>query len=162
LWRGWRQGFIGMLLHLVGVFMVFFLIAHYFPMVKHGLMHRLQLGVGISTILSVILILVMIALIVQIIKMVLERTISMMHMSFINSAIGAMLGFMTGLLITVVISILIDTSPAMSQTLENSSKHRVYAGIKVIRGEMYSALKLKTKFPVPVDSTSAVLPIIPE
>lgn len=158
MYRGWRKGFIGMLLQLVGVILVFLLIAHYFPLVKHGLMLKLHLGVLLSTIMAVILIVALIAIIVQIIKIILERTLKAMNMSFINSAIGAILGFMTGLLMLVVLSILIDVIPALSRPLENSYKHRVYSAVKVVRSEMYTAFKLKSKLSSDTDSTLANIP----
>jgi len=158
MWRGWRKGFIGTLLHLVGVIMVFFLVAHYFPMVKQGLIIKLHLGTLLSTILAVILIVAMIAIIVQIIKLILERTLKLIHMSFINSAMGALFGFMTGLLLIVVLSILIDVVPALSRPLENNVKHRVYSAVKVVRGEMYTSFKLKSKLSNEADSTIANIP----
>ncbi len=151
MWRGWRKGFVGMLLHLVGVILVYFLVAHYFPLVKAGLMDKVHMGTILATILAVVLIVAMIAIIVQIIKMILERTLKLMHISFINSAMGAILGFMTGLLMLVVLSILIDVMPFLSRPLENSSKHRVYSAVKVIRGEMYTAFELKHKIPADTD-----------
>lgn len=153
-YQGWRKGFIGMLLHLAGVIMVFFLIAHYFPVVKYGLMLKLHLGIVLSTILAVILIVAMIALIVQIIKMVLERTLKLMHISFLNSSMGALMGMLTGLLAIVVLSLLIDVVPYFRNQLANSEKHKVYAAVKVVRTEMYSAFRIKerlTKPSEPVD-----------
>jgi uncharacterized membrane protein required for colicin V production len=144
-WRGWSKGFIGMLLHLAGIVLVFFLVAHYFPVVKTGLMLKLHLGVILSTILAVIMIVAMIALIVQIIKMLLEKTLKLMHISFLNSSMGALMGFLTGLLVMVVLSIFIDIVPFVSKPLQNSEKHRVYAAVKVVRSEMYSAFKIKER-----------------
>ena len=154
MWRGWKKGIIGMLLHLVGIILVFFLIAHYFPLVKEGLILKLHIGVILSTILAVVLIIAMIAIIVQIIKMILEKTLKLMHISFINSAMGAIIGFLTGLLMLVVLSILIEVIPSFSRTLDNGSKHRVYAAVRVVRGELYSAFKIKDKLPVKVNPIS--------
>jgi uncharacterized membrane protein required for colicin V production len=162
LFRGWRKGFIGMLLHLVGIILVFFLIAHYFPLVKHGLMLKLHLGAILSTILAVILIVAMIALIVQIIKMLLERAVKLMHISFINSSVGAMLGFLTGLVFLVILSMLIDLIPAVSRPLENSDKHRVYAAVRVVRLEMFNSFKLKNKITSLADSSKVKLPKLPK
>jgi uncharacterized membrane protein required for colicin V production len=145
MWRGWRKGFIGMLLHLAGVIMVFFLVAHYYPLVKDGLMLKLHLGSLLSMILAVILIVALIALIVQIIRLLLEKAVKIMHMSFLNSAMGALLGFLTGLIFIIVLSILIDFIPSFKKPLENTQKHRAYAAVKVVRGELYSALKMKGK-----------------
>jgi membrane protein required for colicin V production len=162
LWRGWRKGFIGMLLHLIGVILVFFLIAHYFPLVKHGIMVKLHWGALLSTIMAVVLIVAMIALIVQIIRLILERAVKAMNMSFLNSAIGALLGFLTGLFLLVVLSILIDVVPYVSKRLENNDKHRVYAAVKVVRTEIYSAFKMKDKIAAIEDSTKAKLPELPK
>lgn len=162
MFRGWRKGFIGMLLHLVGIILVFFLVAHYFPLVKHGLMLKFHLGVILSTVLAVILIVALIALIVQIIKMLLERAVKLMHISFINSSIGALLGFLTGLVFLVVISILIDVIPFVSRPLENTDKHRVYGAVKVIKTEMFNACKLKDKLSDIADSTRIKLPKLPK
>lgn len=143
--RGWRKGFIGMLLHLAGVILVFFLIAHYYPTVKQGLIDKLHLGGLLATILAVILIVALIALIVQIIRLLLEKALKIMKMSFLNSALGALLGFLTGLLFIIVVSLLIDFIPYFRRPLENAQKHRVYSAVKVVRGELYSALKMKQK-----------------
>lgn len=159
LWRGWRKGIIGMLLHLAGVILVFFLIAHYFPLVKYGLMLKLHLGNALSTILAVVLIVAMIALIVQIIRILLEKTVKLMHMSFFNSALGALFGFLAGLLLVVVLSILIELVPSFKQKLENADRHRVYAAVKVIRAELYSTFNIDKKIS---EMAKAVLERLPE
>jgi membrane protein required for colicin V production len=157
LWRGWRKGFIGMLLHLAGVILVFFLIAHYYPAVKQGLIDKLHLGGLLATILAVVLIVALIALIVQIIRLLLEKAMKMMKISFLNSALGALLGFLTGLLFIIVVSLFIDFVPSWRKPLENPQKHRVYSAVKVVRGELYSALKMKQKaVPAPADTTKTV------
>jgi membrane protein required for colicin V production len=147
IWRGWRKGFIGMLLHLAGVILVFFLVAHYFPMVKQGLMLKLHLGNVLSTILAVILIVAMIALIVQIIRMLLEKAVKLMHISFLNSSMGALLGFLTGLLFIVVLSLLIELVPSFNRALANTERHRVYAAVRVVRSELFTAFKISYKAP---------------
>lgn len=158
LWRGWRKGFIGMLLHLIGIILVFFLIAHYFPLVKHGIILKLHLGVFVSTILAVVLIVALIAIIVQIIRMLLEKAVKLMHMSFINSAMGALFGFMAGLIFLVVLSIMIELIPSVERSLRNSDKHRVYAAVKIIRSELDNVLQRKVKLPAVVDSLAVKIP----
>ncbi len=159
LWRGWRKGIIGMLLHLVGVILVFFLVAHYFTMVKYGLMTKLHLGSALSTILAVVLIVALIALIVQIIRLLLEKTVKLMHVSFFNSALGALLGFLTGLLLVVVLSILIELVPSFRQKLENADRHRVYAAVKVVRTELYSTFKIDRKISAAAKAALEKLPL---
>jgi len=158
MWRGWRKGIIGMLLHLAGVILVFFLIANYFPLVKQGLILKLHLGNALSTILAVVLIVAMIALIVQIIRLLLEKTLKLMHMSFFNSALGALFGFLTGLVFIIVLSILIEIVPSFERKLENADKHRVYAAVKVIRKELYTAFKIDERIS---DLTKSALEKIP-
>jgi uncharacterized membrane protein required for colicin V production len=158
IWRGWRKGLISTLLHLAGVLLVFFLIAHYFPLVKQGLVLKLHLGSALSTILAVILIVAAIALIVQIIRLLLEKTLKLMHVSFINSALGALVGFLTGLLAVVVLSILIEVIPSVRRDLNNADRHRVYAAVKVVRGELYNALNIQERVATVKDSAKAKLP----
>jgi len=159
IWRGWRKGIIGMVLHLVGVVLVFFLIAHYFPLVKQGLMQKLHLGAALSTILSIVLIVAVIALIVQIIRLLLEKAVKLMHMSFFNSSLGAVLGFMTGMLFIVIISILIELVPSFRRDLQNSDRHRVYAAVSVVRSELYTALKIRDRFSAIIDTTGVKKPL---
>lgn len=147
MWRGWSKGIISMLLHLAGVILAFFLIAHYYPLVKQGLILKLHLGEILSTILAVVLIVALIALIVQIIRLLLEKAVKLMHMSFFNSALGALFGFLTGLLFIVILSILIELVPSFKRNLQNTEKHRVYSAVTVVRSELYSALKIKHKIP---------------
>jgi len=142
---GWRKGIIAMLLQLAGVVLVFFLIAHYFPLVRNGLMVKLHLGSLLSSILGVVLIVALIALIVQIIRLIMEKTVQVMHVSFLNSAIGALVGFLTGLILIVVLSIMIELVPSFRHPLQNAERHRVYAAVRVVRSEMYSAFKLQKK-----------------
>jgi membrane protein required for colicin V production len=142
---GWRKGIIAMVLQLAGVVLVFFLIAHYFPLVKHGLMVKLHLGSLLSSILGVILIVALIALIVQIIRLIMEKTMQMMHVSFLNSAIGALIGFLAGLILIVILSLLVELVPSFRRPLENSERHKVYAAVRVVRSEIYSAFKLQKK-----------------
>ncbi len=145
IWHGWRKGLISMALKLAGTILVFFLLAHYFSLVRQGLVQKLHLGAALSTILAVILIVALIALIVQIIRLLLEKTLKLMHMSFINSALGALTGFLLGLLAVVTFSILIDAIPPFRNTLSNESRHRVYSAVRVVRSELYSAFKIKER-----------------
>ena len=117
-------------------------------------MVKAHMGVILSTILAVILIVAMIAIIVQIIKLILERTLKLMHMSFLNSAIGGLLGSLTGIIFVVVLSLLIDVVPALSRPLQNNEKHKVYAAVKVIKGELYNAFKLEGKLPAKIVAPS--------
>jgi len=162
MWRGWRKGFIGMLLQLVGIILVFFLVSHYYPLVRQGLMVKLQAGYLTATILAVILIVALIALIVHIIRLILERTVKAMSLSFLNSSIGALLGFLCGVIFMVVLSTLIEIFPVFANKLENSTKHRVYAAVRVVRTEMYSALKLDKKLQSIKESTLEKLPDLPK
>ncbi len=155
---GWRKGIIAMALQLAGAFLVFFLIAHYFPLVRNGLMVKLHLGSLLSTILGVILIVALIALVVQIIRLLMERTLKLMHVSFLNSSLGALIGFLTGLIVVVVLSIMIELVPSFRRSLDNSEKHKAYAAVRVIRSEMYSAFKIKQKIAGAAESAKARLP----
>lgn len=146
-WRGWRKGLISMVLQFVGVILVFFLIAHYFPLVKNGIVLKLHLGTVLSTILAVILIVAAIIIVVQLVRLLLEKTLKLMHVSFLNSALGTLVGFLTGLLAVVVFSILIEAIPPFRSSLSNPQKHRVYAIVQVVRNELYDAFKLKEKYP---------------
>jgi len=147
--RGWMKGLVGMLLQLVGLILVFFLIAHYLPLVKAGLMLRLHLGSILSTILAVILIAAVILLISKIILILIEKTLKLMHLSTLNSALGALTGLLVGLFCVVVLTVILDYFPSLTKPLENPNKHKVYAAVIVVRGELYSAFKIKPHLPKP-------------
>lgn len=139
---GYRRGLIGMLINLAGFVLSFLLVSHYYPLVRQGLMIRLHLGSTLATILAVCLIIMSITVIVKLVIFFLDRTIKLMNLSFLNRSLGAIFGLFNGILCVVIISIVIDYIPLISNRLNDSSQHRVYAGVRVIKEDLVDNLKV--------------------
>ncbi|NCU27415.1 CvpA family protein [Candidatus Nomurabacteria bacterium] len=139
---GYRKGLVGMLINLAGFVLSFLLVSHYYPLVRQGLMIRLHIGGGFATFLSICLILVSITVIVKIVIYLLNKTISMMNLSFLNRSLGAVFGLANAILCVIIISIVIDYVPPLSERLRDSGKHRVYAGVCVIKEDLVDKLKI--------------------
>ncbi|PKN77749.1 MAG: hypothetical protein CVU48_10565 [Candidatus Cloacimonetes bacterium HGW-Cloacimonetes-1] len=139
---GYRKGLVGMLINLAGFVLSFLLVSHYYPLVRQGLMIRLHVGSGFATFLSICLILLSITMIVKIVIYLLDKTISVLHLSFLNRSLGAIFGLVNALLCVIIISLIIDYIPVLSKPLGDSEKHRVYAGVCVIKEDLVDKLKI--------------------
>ena len=139
---GWRRGLAAAVVQLCGYILTFFLEGHYYPLVQRSLILKYHLARPLATIISVLLIIVLIAVVVKVVVYVLNRVLSALRLSSINKGIGAFMGLLNGLLIVIILMVMLDFIPRVSAPLENSQRHRVYAGISVLKEELFSKLKL--------------------
>jgi uncharacterized membrane protein required for colicin V production len=95
-----------------------------------------------ATVLSVLLIIALIVVVVRIVIFALNRLLSAMHLSALNKAIGTVLGFANGLLVVIILMVMLDFIPGLSTPLQNGENHRVYAGINVLKEELFTKFKL--------------------
>jgi len=142
IYLGWRRGFVAAIVQFCGYILSFFLVGHYYPLVQRNLILRYHLAHWLATVFSVLLILVLIVVVVRIVVYILNRVLKAMKLSTLNKAGGATLGLINGLLIVIIFMVMLDFVPKVSTPLENSQKHRVYAGISVLKEELFSKLKL--------------------
>ncbi len=142
IYLGWRRGLVAAIVQLCGYILSFFLVGHYYPLVQRNLILRYHLAQWLARVLSVLLILVLIVVVVRIVVYILNRVLKAMKLSTLNKAGGATLGLFNGLLIVIICMVMLDFIPKVSTPLENSQKHRVYAGISVLKEDLFSKLKL--------------------
>ncbi len=140
-----RMGLVGALVHLAAIIFSFFLVSHFYPAVRYGLMAKLNTQPLLANLASIILIVTIILVLVQLVIFALERILGYMHLSFINHALGGLFGFLGGLIIVVILSVMIDYFPGISAKLADAEKHRVYNGVLVIKEEVFNTLKLKAQ-----------------
>ncbi|MDD2228882.1 MAG: CvpA family protein [Candidatus Cloacimonetes bacterium] len=139
---GWRKGVAAALIQLCAYVATFFLAGHYFPLVQRSLLIKYHLARGIATVISIVLILVLVAVVVKLTIYACNRLIFAVKLSNINKAIGAALGFGNGLLVIIIFMVMLDFVPSISTPLKNGETHRVYAGIDVLKEDLFSKLKL--------------------
>ncbi|GAB1469056.1 hypothetical protein MASR2M64_18320 [Candidatus Cloacimonadota bacterium] len=139
---GWRKGVVAALIQLGGYVATFFLVGHIFPLVQRSLLVKYQLAHGLATVASVVLILVLAVVVVKLTVYAFNRFIYAVKLSTFNKIVGAALGFGNGLLVIFIFMVMLDFIPSISTPLKNGENHRVYAGIDVLKEDMFSKLKL--------------------
>ncbi len=142
IYLGWRRGLVAAIVQFCGYILSFFLVGHYYPLVQRNLILHYHLARWLATVISVLLILVLIVVVVRIVVYILNRVLKAMKLSTLNKAGGATLGLINGLLIVIIFMVMLDFVPKVSTPLENSQNHRVYAGINILKEELFSKLKL--------------------
>ncbi len=139
---GWRRGFVAAIVQLCGYILTFFLVGHYYPLLQRSLLIRFHFARWMATVFSVLLIIALIVVVVRLVIYTLNRLLSAMHLSALNKAIGTVLGFANGLLVVIILMVMLDFIPGLSTPLQNGEKHRVYAGINVLKEELFTKFNL--------------------
>jgi len=140
---GWRRGLAAAVINLMGVIAGFFLVGHFYPLVARSLMIKYKLSSSLSTLLAVLLISVLLAVVVRLVIAALNRVLKALKLSSLNRFAGMLLGFANGLLILICVMIVLDYFPRVSTPLKDSSRHRVYAGVNLLKDELLKGLNLK-------------------
>ncbi|MDP2173286.1 MAG: CvpA family protein [Candidatus Cloacimonadaceae bacterium] len=140
---GWRKGLAGALINLAGLVATFFLVSHYYPLVSSNLMLKYHLGKGWAVFLAVIIIVLLIAVVGRLVIYLCNRLLKVIRLSYPNKLLGMVFGFVNGLLILIILTVVLDFFPHVSSPLKNSSKHRVYAGVDLLKDELFGKLKLQ-------------------
>lgn len=142
MFMGWRKGLVATIINLAAVIVGFFLIGHFYPLVANSLQNKFSLSASLSTIISVILILVLLTVLVRVVIAIFHRILKGLKLSGVNRLFGMLLGLINGLLIVFCVMIVFDYFPRFSQSLKDPSRHRVYAGVHLLKDETFSTLKL--------------------
>ncbi|MDP2400686.1 MAG: CvpA family protein [Candidatus Cloacimonadaceae bacterium] len=142
---GWRRGLAGALIKLAGLVATFFLVSHYYPLVSSNLMLKYHMGKGWASVLAVVLIALLIAVVARLVIYFCNRVLKLMKLSFANKLLGMIFGFVNGLLILIILTVVLDFFPKVSAPLKNSSRHRAYAGVNLLKDELFEKLNLKQK-----------------
>jgi len=145
MWHGLRRGLVGMLLNLAGIVAVFFLIGHFFQMIKTALIDKFGFNEIMAWIISLLLLIVVVYLINRIVRSLVERTMMFLNINFINRILGGIFGFICGLVIVVIFSLIIDIFPSVRDTLNDPEEHPVYSAVEVVKHEAVTKLKLEAK-----------------
>jgi len=65
--QGWRRGLAGMIIRGGGIVASFFLIGHFFPLVKTSLLANYKMGVVLATIIALLLIIVLMVVLIRLV-----------------------------------------------------------------------------------------------
>ncbi len=134
-WHGLRRGLVGMLLNLAGIVAVFFLVGHFFSLVKSALINKFGFNEIMAWVVGLLLFFVFVYLISRIVRSLVERTMLIWNLSFFNRILGGFLGLLCGLGIVIVFTLIIDYIPSARDKLKDPVQHRVYSAIEVIKQE---------------------------
>ena len=139
---GWRKGLLANIVQLAGYILTFFLVGHYYPLIQQSLIFKFHFAKWLATTVSVILIIVLIVVIVRIVIYILERFLRALKLSNLNRFLGAVLGVINGLMVVIILMVILDFMPNLSTPLKNGEKHRVYAGVNLVKEEIFTKLNL--------------------
>lgn len=143
--NGYRRGLVGAIIQLAGFVLAFFLIGHYYPLLASQLMLKYSLSKGLATVISVILILILLVVITRFVIWAIDRFIKALKLSGMNRFLGAALGLVNGLICVIIITVVLDYLPKVSTPLKDGEKHRVYAGIEVLKEDLFDKLQLENR-----------------
>ncbi|PKN71402.1 MAG: hypothetical protein CVU50_10210 [Candidatus Cloacimonetes bacterium HGW-Cloacimonetes-3] len=139
---GWRKGFATAVIQFCGYILTFFLVGHYYPLVQRSLLLKYNMARALATIISILLIIVLIFVVSKLIIYIISRLLVATKLSTLNKGVGAILGFGNGLLVLIILMVMLDFIPNVSTPLKDGEKHRVYAGVDVLKEEVFAKLKL--------------------
>ena len=142
---GYRRGLAGAIIHFAGFILGFLLIGHYYPLLANQLMLKYDLGKSLATFIAIILILILIIVITRFVIWAIDRFIKALQLSGLNRFLGALLGLINGLICVIILTVVIDYMPGVAAKLKNGEKHRVYAGIEVLKEDLFDKLKLEQR-----------------
>jgi uncharacterized membrane protein required for colicin V production len=139
---GWRKGLAAAIIQLGAYIITFFLVGHYYPLVQRSLLLKYQMPRWTATIVSVLLVITLIVVLAKLVIYLINRFIMAVKLSTLNKGMGAILGFGNGILVVIILMVMLDFMPSVSTPLKDGETHRVYAGINVIKEELFTKLKL--------------------
>jgi uncharacterized membrane protein required for colicin V production len=139
---GWRRGLAASVVQLCGFILTFFLVGHYYPMVQRSLLLKYHMARGLSTVVSILLIIALIVVVTKLIIYIISRLLVAINLSTLNKAVGAVFGFGNGLVVLFILMVMLDFIPSLSTPLKDGESHRVYAGVNVLKEEVFTKLKL--------------------
>lgn len=142
---GWRKGLLANIIQLCGYILTFFLVGHYYPLVARSLIINFHFAKWLATVISVILIVVLIIVIARIVIYILNKFLKALRMSSLNRGLGAVLGAINGLLVVIIFMVVLDFMPKVSTPLKDGEKHRVYAGVNLMKEEIFTKLNLSER-----------------
>lgn len=141
--QGLRKGLVAGLIKIGGMIAFFFLIGHFYPLVRNSLLASYHLNRTVATAIAWILILVLLVVVVRLVIWLLDKLLKSVMHSPINKFFGLLLGFLNGLLLIIVFTILVDYVPVLAKPLKNPANHRVYAAVDMLKVDLVSTLKMK-------------------
>jgi len=144
-YSGFRRGLAGAIIQFGGFVLGFLLIGHYYPLLANQLMLKYELSKGLASVISVILILILIVVITRFVIWAIDRFIKALMLSGMNRFLGALLGLVNGLICVIILTVVLDYMPRVSTPLKDGEKHRVYAGIEVLKEELFDKLQLENR-----------------
>ena len=143
--NGYRRGLAGAIIQLAGFVLAFFLIGHYYPLLANQLMLKYAMSKGLATVIAVFLILILLVVITRFVIWAIDRFIKALKLSGMNRFLGAVLGLVNGLICVIIITVALDYLPKVSTPLKDGEKHRVYAGIEVLKEDLFDKLQLENR-----------------
>ncbi len=142
IWFGWRKGFTAAIVQFGGHILTFILVAHYFPLVQLSLINKYGIGRNWALFWAIVLIVVLVAVVIKVVIYILQRVLKALKLTTANKTAGAGLGFVNGLVLVIIFMVLLDFVPPLSTPLKNSANHRVYAGVNLLKEEVFTKLNL--------------------
>ncbi len=139
---GWRKGLATTVVQLCGFILTFFLVGHYYPLVQRSLLVKYNMSRAVATIVSVLLIIALIVVISKLIIYIISRLLIATKLSTLDKGVGALLGFGNGMIVLFILMVMLDFMPKLSTPLKDGEQHRVYAGVNVLKEEVFTKLKL--------------------
>ena len=109
--QGWRRGLAGMIVRSGGIVASFFLIGHFFPLVKTSLLANYKMGVVLATIIALLLIIVLMIVLIRLVMYFLQLLLKSARLTTANKFLGMGLGFLNGLLVVIVFTMMMDYIP---------------------------------------------------
>lgn len=143
--NGFRRGLAGAIIQLAGFVLAFFLIGHYYPLLANQMMLKYSMSKGMATVIAVILILCLLVVITRFVIWAIDRFIKVLKLSGMNRFLGAVLGLGNGLICVIILTVVLDYMPKVSTPLRDGEEHRVYAGIEVLKEDLFDKLQLENR-----------------
>jgi membrane protein required for colicin V production len=142
---GLKKGLVATLVQVGGALAAFFLVGHFYPLLRNSMVAKYEMHGTLATLIAVLLIVAAIAVVVRLVIWILNALLKALHLGIFNRFLGTIFGFVNGLLLVMVIMAALDFLPGLSTPLKDPKQHRVYAGVDLLKEELFDKANLKQR-----------------
>jgi len=140
---GIKNGFIGSIIQIVGIFLTFTFIGKFIPMMQNLLLDKFELNVTIANILSYILLIIAFAIVIKMIIFLTNSMLKLLQLNMINRIFGGLFGLVAGFGFILLFASLINLFPNSGISNKLNQKSKYYSSLEDIANKFSNNFKDK-------------------
>ncbi|MEA1972047.1 MAG: CvpA family protein [Candidatus Cloacimonadota bacterium] len=121
LFSGFKDGFIGIIIQLLGIVLAFTFIGKFIPITKEYFINQFDLNITIANILSYILLILAFIIVIKLIIILTNAMMKILQLTMLNRLVGAVLGLVAGFLFILLFVSVVNVLPNSFRNKINSN-----------------------------------------